>query len=156
MFKTYEMMTARENRPVFNALQYSKTLGSEITSLISQVYNDGEPIIKGQLTQIAREWQQFAGQNGPPCPLAELLTPASITSQDVDQQRWGEGVQMLEDVIEALGGAENGWDGWESHEGYEPLKQKLETVKDQFLDHVAGDKMAARNAWETVWPFQDN
>ncbi|PGH15282.1 hypothetical protein AJ80_05635 [Polytolypa hystricis UAMH7299] len=156
MYKTYEMLTTRENRPAFNALRHSKTLGSEIISLISQVHNDGERIIKGQLTQAAREWEQLVGQNGPPCPLAKLLTPASIAAQEVDQQKWGGGVQMLEDVIEALGGAENGWDGWVSHEDYEQLKQKLQIVKDQFWDHVAGDNMAGRKAWENVWPFQDD
>ena len=148
----YEIQSGRENMPVFKALQRSETLGSQIISLISQVFNDGEPIIRGQLIQLVQEWDKVVGPDGPPCPLK--VPAADIAAQEADQQQWEEGVQMMEDVLEALGGAPNGWDGWSSHEDYESLSRKLEIVKAHFLDHMASTK-EERHGWERVWLFQD-
>ncbi|KAM5468853.1 hypothetical protein MauCBS54593_004848 [Microsporum audouinii] len=153
LYKLYEVQSGRENMPVFRALQYTETLGSQIISLVSQVFNDGEPIIKGQLIQLAREWGKIVGPDGGSCPIT--VTAAGIAAQEEDQKKWEEGVQMMEDVLEALGGAENGWDGWSSHEDYAVLKKKMAIVKEQFLDHMAKNK-EERSAWENVWPFRDN
>jgi len=65
LYKLYEIQSARqENAAIFKALQYSGALGSQIIFLISQVFNDGEPIIRGQLIQVAREWDRIVWQRG--------------------------------------------------------------------------------------------
>jgi hypothetical protein len=153
LYKLYEVQSARQNIPVFKALRNAEALGSQIIALVSQVFNDGEPIIRGQLMQVVREWDKIVGPNGPPCPLE--VTAANIAAQKADQKKWEEGVQLMGDVLEALGGAENGWEGWSSHEDYEVLKRKLEIVKEQFLDHVARNE-EERREWERAWPFQDD
>ncbi|KAK2825770.1 hypothetical protein FQN49_007382 [Arthroderma sp. PD_2] len=153
LYKLYEVQSGRENMPVFKALQHTETLGSQIISLISQVFNDGEPIIRGQLIQLSREWEKVVGPNGPPCPLK--FTAADITTQEADQQKWEEGVQMMETVLDALGGAENGWQGWSSHEDYEVLTRKMTMVKEQFMDQMARNE-EERRAWESAWPFRDD
>jgi hypothetical protein len=86
LYKLYEIQSARQNPPVYKALRYASTLGSQIISLVSQVFNDGEPIVKGQLIQVAREWDQIVGKDGPPCPLT--VSPAEIAAQDIDQRKW--------------------------------------------------------------------
>ncbi|KAJ9196680.1 hypothetical protein DTO164E3_6210 [Paecilomyces variotii] len=131
LYKLYEIQSARQNPPVFKALRYASTLGGQIISLVSQVFND----------------------DGPPCPLT--VTPTEVAAQEVDQQKWEEGVQLMEDVLEALGGSENGWQGWVNHEDYSQMKGKLSTVRKQFLDHMAENE-EEREAWDRVWPFQDN
>ncbi|EZG01032.1 hypothetical protein H106_08392 [Trichophyton rubrum CBS 735.88] len=153
LFKIYEIQSGRNNMPVFKALQHSQTLGIQIISLIFQVFNDGEPIIKGQLIKLALDWEKVVGPNGPPCPLQ--FTEADIAAQRVDQQRWEEGVQMKGDVLEALGGAAHGWAGWSSHEDYDVLTKKLEIVKEQFLEYMANNE-AEKTAWENVWPYRDD
>ncbi|EZF34361.1 hypothetical protein H109_06017 [Trichophyton interdigitale MR816] len=153
LYKIYEIHSGRENMPVFKALQYSETLGSQIISLVSQVFNDGEPIIKGQLIQLFFEWEKVVGPKGGLCPLQ--FTEADIAAQDADQQKWEEGVQMKGDVLEALGGAENGWEGWSSHEDYDALTKKLAMVKEQFLEYMASNE-TERKAWEEAWPFRDD
>ncbi|OAL75327.1 phosphotransferase [Trichophyton violaceum] len=153
LFKIYEIQSGRNNMPVFKALQHSQTLGIQIISLISQVFNDREPIINGQLIKLALDWEKVVGPNGPPCPLQ--FTEADIAAQRVDQQRWEEGVQMKGDVLEALGGAEHGWAGWSSHEDYDVLTKKLAIVKEQFLEYMANNE-AEKTAWENVWPYRDD
>lgn len=153
LFKIYEIQSGRNNMPVFKALQHSQTLGIQIISLISQVFNDGEPIIKGQLIQLALDWEKVVGPNGPPCPLQ--FTEADVAAQRVDQQKWEEGVQMKGDVLEALGGSEHGWAGWSSHEDYDVLTKKLAVVKEQFLEYMANNE-AEKEAWENVWPYRDD
>lgn len=90
----------------------------------------------------------FLAGTGPPVGRTPILTSLdSLFDKDkfwhvlnsimLDQQRWEEGVQLMEDVLEAVGGAENGWQGRVSHEDYEQMKTKREVVKEQFLDHMA-------------------
>jgi hypothetical protein len=152
LYKLYEIQSGRQNKDVFNALQYANTLGCQIIALISQVFNDGETIIKGQLIQLVQQWSATVGRDGTPCPIT--ITEDDIMQQKVDQQKWEAGVQLMEDVLESLGGAESGWQGWVSHEEYAQMKVKLEIVKGQFLDHMAHNA-AEREAWSRVWPFQD-
>ncbi|EFQ97421.1 phosphotransferase enzyme family protein [Nannizzia gypsea CBS 118893] len=153
LYKIYEIHSGRENMPVFKALQHSEILGSQIISLISQVFNDGEPIIKGQIMQLSFEWKKLVGPDGLPCPLQ--FTEADIAAQEFDQQRWEEGVQLKGDVLEALGGTEHGWDGWSSHEDYDALTKKLAIVKEQFMECMASNE-AEREAWENAWPYRDD
>ena len=151
LYKLYEIQSGRQNKDVFKALQNSHILGCQIISLISQVF-DGETIIKGQLIQLVQQWGATIGADGTPCPIT--ITDDDIVQQKIDQQKWEEGVQLMEDVPEALGGAENGWQGWVSHKEYAQAKVKLEIVKEQFLGHMAQDS-AEREAWCRAWPFQD-
>lgn len=105
---------------------------------------------------MAREWDRIVGNEGPSsvsCPIS--VTEDDIAAQEADQRKWEEGVQLMEDVLDASGGAaENGWQDWVSHEDYDRMKEKLAIVREQFLDHVA-ENNEEREAWATVWPFQD-
>jgi hypothetical protein len=152
LYKLYEIQSARQNKEDFKALQYSSSLGSQIISLVSQAFNDGEPIIRGQLIQLAQEWDRIVGKDQQTCPLS--VTPDDIREQEHDLQKWEEGVQLMEDVLDSLGGVENGWQGWVSYEDYDQMRDKLAAVKEQFLDHMAGS-LEEREAWSRVWPFQD-
>ncbi|CAI7655958.1 unnamed protein product [Penicillium glandicola] len=152
LYKLYEIQSGRQNKDVFKAFRYSNTLGYKIISLISQVLNDGETIIKGQSIQLVQQWSATVGTDGTPCLIT--ITNDDIRQQEIDQQKCEEGVQLMEDVLEALGGAESGWQGWVSHEEYVQMKVNLEMVKEQFLDHMARYS-AEREAWCRVWPFQD-
>ncbi|CDM31462.1 Protein kinase-like domain [Penicillium roqueforti FM164] len=151
LYKLYEIQSGRQNKDVFRALQYPNVLGSQIISLVSQVLNDGETIIKGQLFQLVEQWRTTVGADGTPCLIT--FTDDDIVQQNLDQEKWEEGVQLMEDVLEALGGAENGWQGWVSHDEYAQAKVKLEMVKEQFLDHMAHNP-AEREARCWAWPFQ--
>lgn len=60
----------------------------------------------------------------------------------------------MDDVLESLGGAERGWQGYASHEEYEPLKQRLALVREHFIEYLAGDDKEAARAWAQAWPFK--
>ncbi|KAI2711768.1 hypothetical protein CBS147333_1269 [Penicillium roqueforti] len=129
LYKLYEIQSGRQNKDVFRALQYPNVLGSQIISLVSQVLNDGETIIKGQLFQLVEQWRTTVGADGTPCLIT--FTDDDIVQQNLDQEKWEEGVQLMEDVLEALGGAENGWQGWrrEKHgAGHGRFKVKILTL----------------------------
>ncbi|GES58629.1 phosphotransferase enzyme family protein [Aspergillus terreus] len=123
LYKLYEIQSARQNKKVFKALQYTGSLGSQIISLVFQVFNDGEPIIRGQLIQLAQEWDRIVGNDRQTCPLS--VTPDDIREREHDLQKWEEGVQLMEDVLDSLGGVENGWQGWVSYEDYDQMRDKL-------------------------------
>ncbi|KAI9681175.1 MAG: hypothetical protein M1817_002457 [Caeruleum heppii] len=150
LFKLYEIESARKNKEVFRALRYQDTLGCQIISLIGHMLNDGEPIVKGQLMQLEREWSKVVGQDGPQCPLR--FSVEEEAAQEQDEEKWGKGIVLVDQVLTSLGGAQRGWDGWVAHEDYDLMKEKLQTVRNQFLDYMSNDARD-RARWSAVWPF---
>lgn len=69
LIKLYEIESAQKNKRVYRALRYQDTLGYQIISLVSHLLNDGEPVVKGQLMQLEREWSKLVGLDSPKCPL---------------------------------------------------------------------------------------
>jgi hypothetical protein len=153
LFKLHEIESALTGKRAYRALRYQDTLGCQIISLVGHLLNDGEPIVKGQLMQLEREWIKLVGPDGPPCPLK--FSPDDRTAQEEDEQKWGEGILLMDNVLESLGGAQRGWNGWVRHEDYGAMKEKLRVVHEQFLDHMTNsEKEKAR--WNEAWPFGDS
>ena len=153
LFKLYEIESALKNKRVYRALRYQDTLGCQIISLVGHLLNDGEPVVKGQLMQLEREWSKLVGLDGPNCPLKFSLD--DIAAQRDDELKWGKGIVLMDDVLKSLGGAQRGWNGWVKHEDYDVMKEKLRAVYEQFLDYMAnGDD--ERASWSEAWPFGDS
>jgi hypothetical protein len=60
----------------------------------------------------------------------------------------------MDNVLEALGGSEKGWQGWVSHEEHGPMKERLESVRGQFLEYLSKND-EERETWARAWPFRD-
>ncbi|OJD23726.1 hypothetical protein ACJ73_04926 [Blastomyces percursus] len=153
LYKYYDLYSASMNVPAYHALRYQETLQGEIVTLIGMLLNDGEPAMQGLLMKLASKWDQLiSSKEGPPCPLQ--YSAEAINRQQELEAKWVEGIALMDDVLESLGGTIRGWDGWVSHEDYEALKQKLDLVRKQFIEHLAGDDREAAEAWAQAWPFQ--
>ncbi|EGD95975.1 hypothetical protein TESG_03437 [Trichophyton tonsurans CBS 112818] len=101
-------------------LRYQEALQGETITLIGMLLNDGEPALQGLLMNLARKWDQLIrSKGGPPCPLQ--YSAEAIDRQQELEAKWAEGIALMDDVLESLGGAIRGWDGWVSHEDYEAL-----------------------------------
>ncbi|KAJ5940513.1 hypothetical protein N7516_000681 [Penicillium verrucosum] len=57
--------------------------------------------MKGQLTQLIQQFSATVDTDGTLCPI--IITDGDILQQKVDQQKWEEVVQLMEDILEALG-----------------------------------------------------
>lgn len=153
LYKYYDLYSASMNVPAYHALRYQETLQGEIVTLTGMLLNDGEPALRGLLMKLASRWDQLISSEGsPPCPLK--YSAEAIERQQELERKWVEGMALMDDVLESLGGAIRGWDGWVSHENYEPLKLKLALVQKQFIEHFAGDNKEEAEAWAQTWPFQ--
>lgn len=151
-WKLYEVGSAMNNSRVSRASRYQDTLGGQIISLVGYILNDGEPIVKGQLIQLTRDWLKlFTGRPDPlPCPLR--YSPDEIGRQQVDEYKWVRGIEMMDAVLDSIGNAQRGWNGWVKREDYAVMRGKLQRVFEEFLDVVANnDEERAR--WSEVWPF---
>src|SRR5690606_8013549 len=135
--------------PVHHALRYHETLKGEIVALIGVILNDGEPALQGLLMELARRWDELSNTKGSPCPLH--YSAEAVDRQKKLEEKWAEGVMLMDDVLESLGGTVRGWDGWVSHEDYEHLKQKLTLVREQFIEYHAGSDKEAAEAWARAW-----
>ncbi|EZF29855.1 hypothetical protein TMEN_5696 [Trichophyton mentagrophytes] len=148
-----EVATMDFARTKLGLLVLKETLQGEIITLIGMLLNDGELALQGLLMNLARKWDQLIrSKGGPPCPLQ--YSAEAIDHQQDLEAKWAEGIALMDDVLESLGGAIRGWDGWVSHEDYEALQQKLELARKQFIEHLSGDDKEAAKAWARAWPFQ--
>ncbi|KMU91878.1 hypothetical protein CIHG_09730 [Coccidioides immitis H538.4] len=154
LYKYYNLYSASINVLAYHALRYQKTLQEEIVTLISMLLNNGEPPLQELLMKLASKWNQLiSSKKDPPCPLQ--YSAEAIDCQQELEVKWVEGIVLMDDVLESLGGTICGWDGWVSHEDYEALKQKLDLVRKQFIEHFAGDDREAAKAWAQAWPFNE-
>ncbi|PKX89743.1 uncharacterized protein P174DRAFT_515774 [Aspergillus novofumigatus IBT 16806] len=81
------------------------------------------PPYKDLLMKLASTWDELiSSKGGPACPL--VYSAAGIERQQELERKWVDGIRLMDNVLESLGGAVRRWDGWMSHEDYEALKQK--------------------------------
>ncbi|KAM5454159.1 hypothetical protein McanCB49686_004467 [Microsporum canis] len=80
------------------------------------------------------------------------LHKAERIKQRENLQKWQEGVELMNDVVQSLG-VYSGWDGFVSHDEYDAMRQRVRESRDAFLRRMAGSDEAKREQWRKVWPF---
>jgi hypothetical protein len=83
------------------------------------------------------------------------FSPDDIVAQQKDELKWGESIILMDDVLNSLGGAQRGWNGWVKHEDYGVMKEKLRIVYEQFLDLMSNNEVE-RARWSEAWPFGES
>jgi hypothetical protein len=159
LYMLYQAQLAKKNKPAHLALQYKETMfGAKLLSLVNIIFNEGEILLQGELIQAAQPeiWKRIVGENGGLCPLS--YSEKEILQQQENELKWLTGVELMNEILEALGGAPSrDWDGSVRNEDSEQGKQALEMVRRQFIEHHAKnctDK--ERDIWAKAWPFNDS
>ena len=155
LFKAYEILSLQRNKKVYDALRHRKGLGSQIITFAGNLLQDGEPLVKGQLMQVQRQWQELPAvraRNCPPCPL--YFTSRDYLAQETEEAKWIQGLELMTQVLESLGTVDKGWHGWVKAEEYALYKEKLDEVREQFLDQLSKFE-EDRSKWLSAWPFKD-
>ncbi len=153
MYKFYELQSLVQNNDAYKAMLYKDTLATQIITLTSNILQDGEPLIGSLLMRFVREWANTpAGKSGKSCPLS--YSKQEEENQEVEEEEWLQGLQLMKQVLNALGEAETGWQGWVSHQDYDLLRKRLDDVRRQYLSQAPDDD-EGRRRWEATWPFKD-
>lgn len=156
LFKAYEILSLQRNKKVYHALRHQKGLGCQTIALAGNLLLDGEPLVKGQLMQVQREWYKLpavrARASCPSCPLH--FTPQDILAQDTDEAKWMEGLKLMSQVLKSLGTVDSGWHGWVKTEDYALFKRKLDDVRDVFVEDLS-ETEEDQPKWLSAWPFMD-
>ena len=155
LFKAYEVLSFQRNIGVYHALRHQKTLGCQIIMFAGNILQDGEPLAKGQLMQVEREWQSLPAvrtRASPPCPLH--FTPQDVLIQRLEEAKWIQGMELMTQVLESLGTVDRGWHGWVKAEDYDHFKTKLEDVRVEFLSQLS-ESAEDKPQWLSAWPFTD-
>ncbi|KAL8667152.1 MAG: hypothetical protein Q9168_007324 [Polycauliona sp. 1 TL-2023] len=157
LYKAYEILSLQKNKTLYGSLRYQKGLGCQIIALAGNVLQDGEPLVKGQLMEIQRQWQELPAvraQANPSstCPL-QYSSEARL-AQEVDQRKWMQGLELMSQILESLGTVDKGWYGWVSPEDYPLFKSKLDDIRNDFLDDLS-ENSEDRAIWAEAWPFMD-
>ncbi|KAL8994544.1 MAG: hypothetical protein Q9169_005508 [Polycauliona sp. 2 TL-2023] len=157
LYKAYEILSLQKNKTVYDSLRHQKGLGCQILALAGNLLQDGEPLVKGQLMQLQRQWQELPAvqtQTNPPvdCPLS--YTPQDRLDQEVDQKKWMQGLELMSQILESLGTVDKGWHGWVKPEEYSLFRSKLDDVRHDFLDDLS-ETEEDRAIWSEAWPFKD-
>ncbi|EFE43081.1 hypothetical protein TRV_02162 [Trichophyton verrucosum HKI 0517] len=155
LYVLYEIELLRQCRAAGSALHGRDTLVSRLTGLAGSLFTDGEPVVLGYLMQAVDRWGEIVGRDAIgdpviPCPIT--FTDAERTKQQIDQEKWKKGVELMDDVAQSLG-AYSGWDGFVSHDDYEARKQQVIASRDAFLQRMAGSDEERRAKWCKAWPF---
>ena len=104
LFKAYEILSLQKNNKVYHALRHQKTLGYQIIALAGNLLQDGEPLVKGQLMQVQREWQGLPAVRAQDCPTCPLnFTSGDVLAQETEQAKWMQGMELMSQVLELLG-----------------------------------------------------
>jgi len=99
-----------------------------ITRLLVQ---DREPLVKGQLMQVQREWQGLPAvraRGWPTCPL--YCTSGDFLAQETEEAKSIQGLELMTLILESLGTVDRGWHGWVTLEDYALFKEKLDKVRE--------------------------
>ena len=155
LFKAYEILSLQRNKKVYDALRHQKGLGCQIITFAGNLLQDGEPLVKGQLMQVQRDWQELPAvrvRAYPTCPLH--FTSQDFLTQQTEEAKWIQGLELMTQILESLGTVDRGWHGWVKAEDYALFKGKLEKVREQFLDQLS-ESEEDRPKWLSAWPFKD-
>ena len=155
LFKAYEILSLQRNKKVYHALLHQKGLGCQIITFAGNLLQDGEPLIKGQLMQVQRQWQELPAVRARGCPSCPLnFTSRDFLAQETEEAKWMQGLELMTQVLESLGTVDRGWHGWVKAEDYALFKEKLDKVREQFLDQLS-ESEEDRPKWVSAWPFKD-
>ena len=89
LFKAYEILSLQRNNKVYHALRYQKGLGCQIIMFAGNLLQDGEPLVKGQLMQVQREWQGLPAVRARACPTCPLcFTSGDFLAQETEEAIW--------------------------------------------------------------------
>lgn len=155
LFKAYEVLSLQRNKKVYDALRHQKGLGYQVIALAGNLLQDGEPLVKGQLMQIQREWQKLPKVRAQPYPACPLdFTPQDLLAQQKEEADWMQGLDLMTQVLEAVGTVDKGWHGWVKIEDYAHYREILDDVREQFLDQLLEGE-EERSKWLSIWPFND-
>ncbi|EZG03221.1 hypothetical protein H106_06718 [Trichophyton rubrum CBS 735.88] len=154
LYVLYEIELLRQCRAAGSALHGRDTLVSRLTGLAGSLFTDGEPVVLGYLMQAVDRWGEIVGRDatGDPvisCPIT--FTDAERTKQQIDQEKWKKGVELMDEVVQSLG-AYSGWDGFVSHDDYQARKQQVIASRDAFLQRMAGSDEGS--AMQAIFPLR--
>ncbi|OAL74724.1 hypothetical protein A7D00_0318 [Trichophyton violaceum] len=154
LYVLYEIELLRQCRAAGSALHGRDTLVSRLTGLAGSLFTDGEPVVLGYLMQAVDRWGEIVGRDATgdpviPCPIT--FTDAERTKQQIDQEKWKKGVELMDEVVQSLG-AYSGWDGFVSHDDYQARKQQVIASRDAFLQRMAGSDEGS--AMQATFPLR--
>lgn len=155
LFKAYEILSLQKDKKVYDALRQQKTLGYQIIALAGNLLQDREPLVKGQLMQLQRQSQELPAVRAGACPTCPLyFTSEDFLAQETEEANWIQGLELMSQVLESLGTVDRGWHGWVKAEDYALFRDKMDQIREQFLDQLS-ESQEDRLKWLSAWPFKD-
>lgn len=153
----YMVLSYQQNPDAFLAMQQNGSTRHQITVVPGTVLMDYEPYLNNLLRDVIEAWPNIVGMGSDgtplvPCPLH--FSTAEIEEQEMDEDLWAHGIELMDTFISDTGGFRN-WDGRVNHQDYETTKEQLASGIERFLGREARNA-EERAAWLKVLPFVDH
>jgi len=150
----YQAYTQKEAPGLLSALCCRNALAAQIICLAGSVFDDGEIYVQYHLSELARpeNWGQISSDV--PCPLN--YSEDELAKQRDELAKWERDIELKAQAIAQVG-ARASWDGAVRPEEFDIVSQRLQEVKERFLEYVSETgSEEERRQWETAWPFRDS
>ncbi|KAL8708512.1 MAG: hypothetical protein Q9225_007589 [Loekoesia sp. 1 TL-2023] len=152
LYKMYEIYSAKENNSVYKALLHQQTLRCQLINYAAITGYHTEPFVKARLIEVSDAWEKIVGPGGPRCLLHYSEHERKACEEELT--KWEDCCTLLDSIQDSLG-VPAAWDGAVSNEKYLEMREKLQIVREEFLEFMANDG-EERAQWVKAWPYDDD
>ncbi|KAK2863701.1 hypothetical protein FQN49_004075 [Arthroderma sp. PD_2] len=142
--------------PLFLALEFRETVKFTLLIFARNLFLDGEAAYLAILAeQYRKNWTDIPSiRNSSNKSFPYAFSPEELEAIDLDCEGATNGINIMQDVKEAVGLHFFRIDGTVDHEEYEEAKQCIRSTKEDFMSKYP-ESDEERKEWEAAWPFDD-
>ncbi|KAL8967547.1 MAG: hypothetical protein Q9183_002868, partial [Haloplaca sp. 2 TL-2023] len=150
-YKSYEMLSGVHETGVYDALPYQQTVEGQLIVSAGTTINHTEPITSKLLLRVMDDWEEVGRCEGVSCPLS--YSECDRDTFAAEFEKWCECLALFDEVCEGLE-VHSDWDGSVNHDVFTAVKERVDQVRDEFLNQMA-QWSEERLLWNEAWPFKD-
>ncbi|KAF3480542.1 phosphotransferase family protein [Arthroderma uncinatum] len=142
--------------PLFRALEFRGTVNFTLLVFARNLFLNGEAAYLAILAeQYRNNWLDIPGMRSSSNKgFPYEFTPEELKDIDFDCEGATNGINIMQDVKEAVGSHFFRVDGTVDHEDYEVAKEYIRLTKGDFMSKYP-ESDEERREWEAAWPFDD-
>lgn len=147
----YRALVHKNNRRLYDALEYQETTNFDLLLLGRNLLIDGEATYLAQIAELESSWAELPGVGGSPYPFDFSDEEKEEIEKEVNRSLLG--MQTMQSIRESLGDLFPE-QGIVRSDQYDEAKDALAQAKESVIQEYARNEEEGK-IWEQEWPFDD-